>query len=89
MLNDATCFEHRYIALGYTDLRSGIDRLVAIIKMTLILILMIGGVYFSFVAEGLIVLRLSCLRKMESFFFISVFQTENTSGHGQHLRYRK
>lgn len=32
MLNDATCFEYRYIALGYTDLRSGIDRLVAIIK---------------------------------------------------------
>ena len=32
MLNDATCFEHIYIALGYTDLRSGIDRLVAIIK---------------------------------------------------------
>lgn len=32
MLNDATCFEHIYIALGYTDLCSGIDRLVAIIK---------------------------------------------------------
>lgn len=32
MLNDAACFEHIYIALGYTDLRSGIDRLVAIIK---------------------------------------------------------
>lgn len=32
MFNDATCFEHIYIELGYTDLRSGIDRLVAIIK---------------------------------------------------------
>lgn len=32
MLNDATCFEHIYIALGYTDLRGGIDRIVAIIK---------------------------------------------------------
>lgn len=32
MLNDATYFEHIYIALGYTGLRSGIDHLVAIIK---------------------------------------------------------
>ena len=32
MLNDATSFEHINNALGYTDLRSGIDRLVAIIK---------------------------------------------------------
>jgi len=30
MLNDATCFKNVYIACGYTDLRSGIDRLSAI-----------------------------------------------------------
>lgn len=29
MLNDATCFKEIYIVCGYTDLRSGIDRLAA------------------------------------------------------------
>ena len=31
MLNDATCFKQVYIVCGYTDLRSGIDKLVSII----------------------------------------------------------
>ena len=31
MLNDAICFKQVYIVTGYTDLRSGIDRLVSII----------------------------------------------------------
>ncbi|MBQ9609691.1 MAG: IS66 family insertion sequence element accessory protein TnpB [Lachnospiraceae bacterium] len=32
MLNDATCFKSVYIVTGYTDLRSGIDRLAALVK---------------------------------------------------------
>lgn len=32
MLNDATGFQHIYIACGYTDLRRGIDTLTAIVK---------------------------------------------------------
>lgn len=32
MLNDATCFKNVYIVTGYTDLRSGIDRLAALVK---------------------------------------------------------
>ena len=32
MLNDATCFKNVYIVTGYTDLRSGIDRLASLIK---------------------------------------------------------
>ena len=32
MLNDANCFTHVYLRVGYTDLRKGIDSLVAIIK---------------------------------------------------------
>ena len=32
MLNDATCFQAVYIVCGYTDLRSGIDRLAAILE---------------------------------------------------------
>lgn len=32
MLNDACCFKRVIIAAGYTDLRSGIDKLAAIIK---------------------------------------------------------
>lgn len=31
MLNDATCFKQVYIVCGYTDLRSGIDKLASII----------------------------------------------------------
>lgn len=32
MLNDATCFKTVYIVTGYTDLRSGMDRLAAVIE---------------------------------------------------------
>ena len=32
MLNDATCFKTVYIVTGYTDLRSGIDTLAAMIE---------------------------------------------------------
>lgn len=32
MLNDATCFKEVFIICGYTDLRSGIDRLAGIIS---------------------------------------------------------
>ena len=32
MLNDATCFKAVYIVTGYTDLRSGMDRLAAVIE---------------------------------------------------------
>jgi transposase len=32
MLNDATCFRNVYIVTGYTDLRSGIDRLASLVK---------------------------------------------------------
>lgn len=32
MLNNASGIDHIYIACGYTDLRSGIDRLVALVQ---------------------------------------------------------
>ena len=32
MLNDATCFKQVFIVVGYTDLRSGIDRLASIVE---------------------------------------------------------
>ncbi len=32
MLNDATCFKAVYIVCGYTDLRSGMDRLAASVE---------------------------------------------------------
>ena len=32
MLNDATCFKAVYIVCGYTDLRSGMDQLAALIE---------------------------------------------------------
>ena len=31
MLNDAVCFKEVYIVCGYTDLRSGIDKLVNVL----------------------------------------------------------
>ena len=33
MLNDATCFKAVYIVCGYTDLRSGMDRLAALVEV--------------------------------------------------------
>lgn len=35
MLNDAICFKNVYIVTGYTDLRSGIDTLVALVESML------------------------------------------------------
>lgn len=32
MLNDATCFKEVYIVCGYTDLRSGMSRLTALVE---------------------------------------------------------
>ena len=32
MLNDAACFKEVYIVCGYTDLRSGMDRLAALVE---------------------------------------------------------
>lgn len=32
MLNDAVCFKAVYIICGYTDLRAGMDRLVALVE---------------------------------------------------------
>ncbi|MBD5427169.1 MAG: transposase [Treponema sp.] len=32
MLNDAVCFKAVYIVCGYTDLRSGMDRLAALVE---------------------------------------------------------
>lgn len=32
MLNDATCFKAVYIVCSYTDLRSGMDRLAALVE---------------------------------------------------------
>ena len=32
MLNDAVCFQAVYIVCGYTDLRSGMDRLAALVE---------------------------------------------------------
>jgi transposase len=33
MLNDATCFKEVYIVCGFTDLRSGMDRLASIVEI--------------------------------------------------------
>jgi transposase len=33
MLNDATCFKAVYIVCGFTDLRSGMDRLASIVEI--------------------------------------------------------
>ena len=33
MLNDAVCFSQVYVVCGFTDLRSGIDKLAALIKV--------------------------------------------------------
>ena len=38
MLNDATCFKAVYIVCGYTDLRSGMDRLAALVEDLMCLI---------------------------------------------------
>lgn len=35
MLNDAVCFKNIYIVTGYTDLRSGMDRLASVIESRL------------------------------------------------------
>ena len=35
MLNDTTCFKAVYIVCGYTDLRSGMDRLAALVEALL------------------------------------------------------
>lgn len=32
MLNDATCFQNVYIVCGYTDLKSGVNKLASVIE---------------------------------------------------------
>ena len=55
MLNDAVGFSHIYLCTGYTDLRKGIDGLIAIVSGEFGLDPTAAGSVFLFAAEGLIV----------------------------------
>ena len=66
MLNDASCFKQVYIVTGYTDLRSGIDRLAALVQSHL------GDHCFEpdiFSADAKQTVSKDCSGKMTAIFF--------------------
>lgn len=89
MLNDATCFEHIYIALGYTDLRSGIDRIVAIIKNDFELDPYDKESIFLFCGRRTDRIKAIVFEEAELYFSTNDLQMASISGHGRHTKYRK
>ena len=69
MLNDADAsgFKKVYLAMGFTDLRRGIDGLATIVRFSSNLIHMIKIHYFCFVEEDLTVSKLYYGKEMDSF----------------------
>ena len=86
MLNDATCFKNVYIVTGYTDLRSGIDRLASLVKSKM------SDPHFSqtpstySVEEERIASKDWSGNLMDIFFYISAWNRVIFNGHVQKVK---
>ena len=75
MFNDAKGFKRIYLAVGYTDLRKGIEGLATIVKQQFCLDPYEKGVLFLFCGRR--------TDRMVSFFCIRGFSQDPSAGQGQ------
>ena len=80
MLNDASGFDHIYIAVGYTDLRRGIDGLRTIIEQSFSLDPYQNSL---FLFCGRRTDRIKGLLWEVSFYYISGWRPDSSSGPGR------
>lgn len=82
MLNDADAsgFKKVYLAMGFTDLRRGIDGLAGIIRFQFNLDPYDKNTLFLFCGEGVIAKSTAVGRQMGSFSCINVWITELSAG---------
>ena len=81
MLNDASGFKHIYLCTGYTDLRRGIDGLIAVVNAGFKLDPRESGSIFLFCGRRCDRIKALLYEETVGFFAINDLQMESYSGH--------
>ena len=86
MLNDASGFSKIVLAVGYTDLRQGIDGLASIVKFNISWIPLKRMSFFFSAAEGRIVSKAFFGKEMDFFSCINALKSERSAGRGLQMK---